>query len=136
MNEIEIEIRSFLIELAKNNRTTNYTDINEKFDLNFNFRDEYSRDREKMGKFLENILRFENRKNRPFLTVIVINREINKEFNKQLPSDRFYKIINGFRRYKEYLLGKNYLEIYNEQKEILYNFWSNPTNYEKYKNFK
>lgn len=136
MNEIEIEIRSFLIELAKNNRTTNYTDINEKFDLNFNFRDEYSRDREKMGKFLENILRFENRKNRSFLTVIVINREINKEFNKQLPSDRLYKIINGFRRYKEYLLGKNYLEIYNEQKEILYNFWSNPTNYEKYKNFK
>ena len=39
MNEIEIEIRSFLIELAKNNRTTNYTDINEKFDLNFNFKE-------------------------------------------------------------------------------------------------
>ncbi|MGR3791156.1 hypothetical protein ACUXZJ_09830 [Flavobacterium sp. TN-1] len=136
MEKIEIEIRKFLIELAKNNRTTNYTDINEKFDLKLNFSDEYSGDRAKIGRILENILRYENRKKRPFLTIVVINRIKDKYYNEYLPSDKFYKIIKGFRKHKEDLLQKNRLEIFNKYSENLYKFWSNPINYEKYKDFK
>ena len=136
MREIEIKIREFLLELAKNGTTTTYTNINEKFNLNLDFKDESKRDRAVIGGTLENILRFENRKKRPFLTIIVIGKKEDERYKECLPSDRFYKIIRSFRRFKEDLSKRNELEIFKEQSTKLFDFWSDPKNYEKYKDFK
>lgn len=136
MNEIDIEIRKFLIELAKKGRTTTYTDINEKFNLNLDFKSKIKKDRAVIGRILENILRFENRKKRPFLTIIVIGKKEDAYYKECLPSEKFYKIIKSFRRHKEYLTEKNNLEIFEEQSKVVFDFWSNPEKYEKYKDFK
>jgi hypothetical protein len=134
MDEISIRIRSILIDKAKEFCITSYSDLNSKGGLQLDFK--IDQDRRILGKILENILRYEIKNNRPLLTILVINRLIDQQYQEYLPSDKFYTIASRFKKYKGDFNPKSKLEIFNDQKKILFDFWSNPKNYEEYKDCK
>jgi hypothetical protein len=134
MDEISIRIRSILIDKAKEFCTTSYTDLNSKGGLQLDFK--IDQDRRILGKILENILRYEIKNNRPLLTILVINRLMDQQYQEYLPSDKFYTIVSRFKKYKADFNPKSKLEIFNDQKKILFDFWSNPKNYVEYKGYK
>ena len=135
MNERLIEIRKHLIELAKSGDTIFYSDLSDLLNLGYDFRN----DKEAGAKFggeLEIISKYEIKKNRPLLTIIVVSKKIDDHYRVHLPSTRFYTNTKRFKKYKSDFQTKNKLEIFKEQSTILFDFWSNATNYEKYKGFK
>ena len=130
-----IKIRSYLIEIAKNNDTVFYSDLSKVLNLGYDFSND-SKDGILFGNELSEISRYEINKGRPLLTVIVVNKKKKKNYNQHLPSKMFYNKTKRFKQYKTDFRTKTNLEIFNEQSKLLFDFWSDSQNYEKYKDFK
>lgn len=135
MTQRLFNIRSYLIEIAKNNDTVFYSDLSEVLNLGYDFSND-SKDGILFGNELSEISRYEINKGRPLLTVIVVNKLKDKNYNQHLPSKMFYNKTKRFKQYKTDFRTKTNLEIFNEQSKLLFDFWSDSQNYEKYKDFK
>lgn len=135
MTQRLINIRSYLIEIAKNNDTIFYSDLSEFLNLGYNFSND-SKDGILFGNELSDISRYEINKGRPLLTVVVVGKLKDKMYNEHLPSQKFYTTTKRFKKYKTDFRTKTKLQIFNEQSKILFDFWSDSQNYEKYKDFK
>ena len=101
-----------------------------KLGLNYDFNIEG--DYDKFRKELSAILNYEIKCNRPYLTIIVLSKK-DYPHKTHLPSDGFYKILKRKCLFSDYT---NHKVFYEKQRDILFDFWSNPANYEKYKDFK
>lgn len=123
-------IREFLIDLAKNNKTIFYNELNIKLGLNYDFN--VQEDYDKFRNELSTILNYEIKCNRPYLTVIVLSK---KDYHHEthLPSEGFYNILKRKGLFFDYMNRKVF---YEKQRDKLFDFWSNPKNYEEYKDFK
>ncbi|WBV61315.1 hypothetical protein PFY12_04135 [Chryseobacterium camelliae] len=131
MTQKEKSIRKFLIDLAKNNKTIFYNELNVKLALNYDF--SIKEDYDKFRKELSTILNYEIKFNRPFLTIIVLSTKINPGYRIPIPSDGFYKILKRKHLFSD---DTNRKVFYEKQRERLFDFWGNPKNYEEHKDFK
>ncbi|ALR30820.1 hypothetical protein ATE47_09900 [Chryseobacterium sp. IHB B 17019] len=123
-------IREFLIDLARNNKTIFYNELNIKLGLNYDFN--IQEDYDKFRGELSAILNYEIKCNRPYLTVIVLSKK-DYPHETHLPSKGFYNILKRKHLFYDYMNPKVF---YEKQRDILFDFWGNPENYEKYKDFK
>jgi hypothetical protein len=135
MTQRLIKIRSYLIEIAKNNDTVFYSDLSEVLNLGYDFSND-SKAGILFGNELSDISRYEINKGRPLLTVVVINKYKDKVYIEHLPSQKFYTTTKRFKQYKTDFNTKTKLQIFNEQSKILFDFWNDPQNYENHKDFK
>jgi hypothetical protein len=135
MTQRLIKIRSYLIEIAKNNDTVFYSELSELLNLGYDFSND-SKAGILFGNELSDISRYEINKGRPLLTVVVINKYKDKIYNEHLPSQKFYTTTKRFKQYKTDFNTKTKLQIFNEQSKILFDFWNDPQNYENHKDFK
>ncbi|CAM4161320.1 hypothetical protein FLAN108750_13410 [Flavobacterium antarcticum] len=119
-------IRTKLIELARLRTTWTYSQLNEQLLLNLNFND--ASDRALIGEWLGDISIHEHEKGRPLLSSLITHKDKLRE-----QGDGFYKLC-------EDLLGIPWQELKadkeweNNQIAKCFEFWTNPTNYKKYKN--
>ena len=134
MTQRLLNIRSYLIEIAKNNDTVFYSDISEVLNLGYDFSNDFKAGI-LFGNELSEISRYEINKGRPLLTFIVVNKLKDKNYNQHLPSKMFYNKTKRFTQYKTDFRTKTNLEIFNEQSKLLFDFWSDSQNYQKYKDF-
>lgn len=135
MNERLLKIRSYLIELARNDETIFYSELSEILNLGYTF-ENGSSDGLKFGKELECISKYEIKRDRPLLTIIIVGKIKDSTYNEHLPSKKFYSNTKRFKKYKEYFNQNTRLKIYKDQKIILYNYWSNEKYYSSYKDVK
>lgn len=120
-------VRNFLIELArkKSNQIITYQKLSDACNLNLNMQDG-DHVRAEIGRILGEISKYENSFNRPFLSSLVVR------VGDQLEGDGFYKLAEelGFGDWKR-LKKEGVFEI--EQIKKCIEFWSNDSNYIKYK---
>jgi hypothetical protein len=120
-------VRIYLIELArkKTNQIITYQKLSDACDLKLNMQAGYHI-RGEMGQILGEISEYENAHNRPLLSALVVR------LGDQLEGDGFYKLAEelGFGDWKR-LKREGIFEVEEIKKCIA--FWSNDTNYKKYK---
>ncbi len=123
---MEREIRSKLIELARNKTPWSYSQLNEQLQLGLDFKNGYERDL--IGEFLGNISIYEYKKGRPLLSSLIIHKSSDKE-----QGNGFYKLCSEIygKDWKELKADKNF-EL--ERMKDCYSFWKDNENYKKYKN--
>lgn len=120
-------VRSFLIELArkKTNQIIAYQRLSDACNLKLSMQDG-EHVRAEIGRILGEISKYENSFKRPLLSALVLRA------GDQLEGDGFYKLADelGFGDWKR-LKREGVFEI--EQIKLCIEFWSNDSNYIKYK---
>lgn len=121
------EVRRYLIELSRQriNQTVTYQQLSDECNLELDMR-ENPYDRKIIGKILGDISAFEHENDRPLLSSLVLRAGDNYE------GDGFYKLAEelGFGNWKN-LKREGVFEI--EQMKKCIEFWTNDSNYHKYK---
>lgn len=124
---INNEVRNYLIELSRKRplRTVTYQQLSDKCALGLNMRENPS-DRNELGGILGNISAYEHENGRPLLSSLVVRANDNYE------GDGFYKLAEelGFGNWKK-LKKEGTFEV--EQMNECITFWSNESNYTRYK---
>lgn len=119
-------VRTYLIELARTNRTVNYQKLADDCQLGLIMSEsEYAR--AEMGRILGEISTFEHKNNRPLLSSLVISKGDNYQ------GDGYYKMCEelGFGSWKKL---KSNFEFEINQMNKCYSFWQDTENYNQFKN--
>lgn len=120
------EIRSKLIELARNKTPWSYSQLNEQLLLGLNFSNGY--DRDLIGEWLGEISLYEYKKGRPLLSSLIIHKSSDRE-----QGDGFYKLCGEiYGKDWEDLKADPNFEL--ERMKECYAFWNDNDNYKKYRN--
>ncbi|TNE27291.1 MAG: hypothetical protein EP346_12830 [Bacteroidetes bacterium] len=122
---MEKDIRSKLIELARNKTPWSYSQLNEQLMLGLNFKNEHHR--KYIGEILGEISMYEYNNGRPLLSALIIHKSKDRE-----QGDGFYKLCSE-------IYGKQWDELKSdrdfelERMKECYSFWKDNENYKKYK---
>lgn len=113
---MHMEIYNRLVELARNERLTTYSDISPLAGLSM----DDDADRDKMSQLLAEILTHEVTQGRPLLTAIVVHRG-----NDNNPGEGFFAIATKFRRFNGSREPLARLEFWVRQVQEVHGYWKN-----------
>ncbi len=116
---MHVDLRNYLVEIARKRSECSYSDLNTKFKLGFNFNKDL--DRAKIGELLGDIAIYEYGKGRPILSAVVLHK------GDALHGDGIYRI-------GEFLTGKPASQLKRElfaetQMGLCHEYWRDNTNY-------
>jgi hypothetical protein len=118
------DIRPFLIEQARQEKTVTYEGMNQALELGLNFKNRL--DSKRVGDWLDEISEHEVLKGRPMLSSLVIRR------NDKRQGNGFYVLYARLRGGTPESIKNNRKLEEDEQREC-FRFWSDMDNYNKYK---
>lgn len=119
---MDTQIRSRLIQSAREKSTITYSLLNDELSLGFDF--SISSDRVAFGVLLEEVSVFEHKKNRPLLSALVVQSGSSKTQG------------SGFNKLCEKLHGSEWKALKKDRgyEKRCFEFWGKDDNYKKFRN--